>query len=62
MINIYFKGAATKYLNNYLMYHNIVNFAKERKIKKEAILFSFDHEILCRSKTYDIAKRRAIPI
>lgn len=34
MINIRFKGVATKYLNNYLVYHNFVNFAKESEIEK----------------------------
>ena len=62
MINIRFKGVATKYLNSYLVYHNFVNFAKESEIKKESILFSFVRETLCESKTFDIAKRRAIPV
>ena len=35
-----FKGVATKYLNNYLVYHNFVNFAKESKEDKEQILFN----------------------
>lgn len=62
MINIRFKGVATKYLNNYLVYHNFVNFAKESEIEKESILFCFVRETLCESKTFDIAKRRAIPV
>lgn len=60
MINIRFKGVATKYLNNYLVYHNFVNFAKE--IEKESILFSFVRKTLCESKTFEIAKRQAIPV
>jgi transposase-like protein len=30
-----FKGVSTKYLNNYLVYHNFVNFAKESRKDKE---------------------------
>ena len=55
-------GVATKYLNNYLVYHNFVNFANESEIKKESILFSFVRETLCESKTFDSAKRRAITV
>ena len=62
MINIRFKGVATKYLNNYLVYHNFVNFAKEREADKEGILFNFVQNTMCESKTFDIAKRQAIPV
>lgn len=62
MINIRFKGVATKYLNNYLVYHNFVNFAKESEPEKENILFDFVQESLCFSKTIDIAKRLAVPV
>lgn len=62
MINIRFKGVATKYLNSYLVYHNFVNFAKEREAEKEGILFNFVQNTMCESKTFDIAKRQAIPM
>ena len=52
MINIRFKGIVTKYLNNYLVYYNFVNFAKESEIEKEAILFSFVQKTMCESKTF----------
>ena len=29
-----FNGVSTKYLNNYLMWHNFVNFAKETHQEK----------------------------
>ena len=35
MVNIHFKGAATKYLNNYVVWHNLVNFAKGSEAEKE---------------------------
>lgn len=62
MINIRFKGVATKYLNNYLVYHNFVNFAKGSETEKEGILFNFVQDMMCESKTSDIAKRQAIPL
>lgn len=34
-----FKGVLTKYLNNYLVYHNFVNFSKESKNKERADTF-----------------------
>ena len=57
-----FKGVATKYLNNYLVYHNFVNFAKGTLEDKETILFDFIRSTTCSSKTVDIAVRPAIPI
>lgn len=57
-----FKGVATKYLNNYLVYHNFVNIAKDTLENKEVILFDFIRSTLCVSRTLDISKRSAIPI
>lgn len=48
-----FKGVATKYLNNYLVYHNFVNFAKGTLEDKETILFDFIRSTTC----YAQAKR-----
>lgn len=57
-----FKGVATKYLNNYLVYHNFVNFAKDTKANKEVVLFDFIRNTVCQSRTVEIAKRPALPI
>lgn len=57
-----FKGVATKYLNNYLVYHNFVNFAKETKVNKEVVLFDFIRNTFCQSRTYKISDRPALPI
>lgn len=57
-----FKGVATKYLNNYLVYHNFVNFAKDTKANKEVVLFDFIRNTFCQSRTVDIAKRPTLPI
>ena len=35
-----FNGVATKYLNNYLIWHNFVNYAKETSVEKQRILLS----------------------
>lgn len=57
-----FKGVATKYLNNYLVYHNFVNFAKDSKANKDVILFDFIRKTLCQSKSFKVANRPALPI
>ena len=57
-----FKGVATKYLNNYLAYHNFVNFAKDTLANKEAVLLDFIRKTMCTIKSVDVAKRPAVPI
>ena len=57
-----FKGVATKYLNNYLVYHNFVNFAKDSLENKKTILLNFIRNTLCYIKSADISKLPAIPI
>ena len=57
-----FKGVSTKYLNNYLVYHNFVNFAKKNLDKKAIILFEFIRNTLHTSKIKNIANRPAIPV
>ena len=49
-----FKGVATKYLNNYLVYHNFVNFAKESKKDKEQILFNHILNTDCISQSINV--------
>ncbi len=36
-----FNGVSTKYLNNYLVWHNFVNYAKETKAEKRDILLAY---------------------
>lgn len=57
-----FKGVATKYLNNYLVYHNFVNLTKDTKANKEVVLLDFIRNTYCQSRTIEIAKRPALPI
>lgn len=58
MIKHKFKGVATKYLDNYLVYHNFVNFAKESY--KEVILFEYIQEIECKTQSINISQRPII--
>lgn len=62
MINHRFKGVATKYLNNYLVYHNLVNFSHGSDDYKEEVMRNFVFTTNCTSKSHDISKRKAIPI
>lgn len=57
-----FKGVATKYLNNYLVYHNFVNFAKDTPANKEAVLLNFIRNTPCTIKSADVSKRPAVPV
>ena len=47
MINIHFKGVATKYLNNYVVWHNLVSFAKESESEKEMSMRDFVFTTKC---------------
>ena len=57
-----FHGVATKYLNNYLVWNNFVNYAKENYKEKEQILtdfvFTTEKKVLCKN----ISDRESIPI
>lgn len=62
MIIYNFKGVSTKYLNNYLVYHNFVNFAKETRQDKERILLNHIINTNCISKSIEISNRPTIPL
>ena len=57
-----FKGVSTKYLNNYLVWHNFLNYSKEDYFEKKRILleyvFSIPHTIVCR----DLPVRESLPL
>lgn len=57
-----FNGVSTKYLNNYLIWHNFVNYAKETDFEKRNILLRFALTRQSSIKCRDISKRAAIPI
>lgn len=62
MITYNFRGVSTKHLNNYLVYHNFVNFAKEPQKEKEVILFDFIQRTYCKSLVKNISNRPAIAV
>ena len=61
MINIHFKGVATKYLNNYVVWHNLVNFAKESESEKEMSMRDFVFTTKCVSLWEKNRTREPIP-
>ena len=62
LVNGTFKGVATKYLNNYVVYHNFVNFAKNTFSNKLNKLENFVFSTHCNSKATRIKLRPAIPL
>lgn len=62
MVNIHFKGAATKYLNNYVVWHNLVNFAKGSEAEKEGGMRDFVFTTGCVSIWAKNRGRAAIPV
>lgn len=57
-----FNGVSTKYLNNYLIWHNFVNYAKEEYQEKRRILLAF---VLSRCKQVlcvNISRRPDLPL
>ena len=62
MVNGRFRGVATKYLNNYIVYHNLINFSKGTESFKEETMFSFTLSTSCSRRYVDIPKRAAIPL
>ena len=58
----YFKGVATKYLNNYIVYNNFVNFYKDSDSNKLNILEDFVFSTNCLTRGSMIKFRSAIPV
>lgn len=64
MTNIRFRGVATKYLNNYIVYNNFVTFAKGSFMEKIKILKNeiFTIGVEERSFSVNISKRDPLPL
>ena len=62
LVNGNFKGVATKYLNNYVVYHNFVNFAKGGFDEKMNILREFIYTTDAHIKSREICYRDRIPL
>jgi len=62
LVNRHFKGVATKYLNNYVVYNNFVNWAKGSFYTLLGVLKDFVYTTVCNTKGYKIVLRQAIPL
>jgi len=62
LVNGCFKGVATKYLNNYIVYNNFVNFAKNTFLNKLNKLENFVFSTNCLTRCNKIKFRKAIPV
>ena len=57
-----FNGVSTKYLNNYLVWNNLVNYAKESDMEKRNIFLTFILATLKTAKCRDLSNRPAVPL
>ena len=57
-----FNGVSTKYLNNYLVWNNLVNYAKESDMEKRNIFLTFVLATLKTAKCRDLSNRPAVPL
>lgn len=57
-----FKGVSTKYLNNYLIWNNIVNYSKETWTEKKNIFMSYVLTTNKRVLSKELSKRPALPL
>ena len=55
-------GVSTKYLNNYLVWNNLVNYAKESDMEKRNIFLTFVLATLKTAKCRDLSNRPAVPL
>jgi transposase-like protein len=57
-----FRGVSSKYLNNYLIWHNFVNYARETAEEKRNILLAFVLSTFKTDRCKDIPNRPAVPL
>ena len=60
-INGRFNGVSTKYLNNYIVWHNFINWAKGSSEKKRDIFTTFVLSTLKKVRYCDLSSRAPIP-
>lgn len=56
-----FNGVSTKYLNNYLAWHNFVNYAKETITEKQRILLNYVLSVTMNETCRQMASRQILP-
>ena len=57
-----FHGVATKYLNNYLVWHNLVNYAKAEFEEKEISFRDFVNSVNTTTTCRNLPNRNPIPV
>ena len=57
-----FKGVSTKYLNNYLAWHNFVNYSKETYKEKLRVFGENIMSVYIKENSRDISKRDPVPL
>lgn len=57
----FFKGVSTKYLNNYIVWNNLVNFAKETYQEKAAMFLNYVLTTTLSERFEDVANRPPLP-
>lgn len=57
-----FNGVSTKYLNNYLIWNNFANYAKETKVEKQNILMRFALTTVKNVTCKQISQREILPV
>ena len=57
-----FKGVATKYLNNYLIWNNFLNYSKGSYVEKSEILLSFVLTTAKRVLASELSNRNPLPL
>lgn len=57
-----FNGVSTKYLNNYLIWHNFVNYSKETDVEKQLILLTFALTTIKAENCNELPRRPEIPL
>lgn len=57
----FFKGVSTKYLNNYIVWHNLVNFARETYQEKAALFLNYVLTTTLSERGRDVDKRPSLP-
>ena len=62
MVEDRLRGVATKYLNNYIVWHNFAGHARESLEERLAILSRFLSGNICRSRCLEIPKRNPVPV
>ena len=61
-INIHLRGVSTKYLNNYLIWHNFIHYARENAYEKREILLRFVLTAHATSYGCNISDRPVLPL